>query len=103
MLIDVRILGTHWLSLGRSMEKKDALACRFISSSLLVAVKYFINLRYVLDSRQRDRHGKSSSRPNSPVSGAGSTVVPPVGVSDGNEIQLPSGNQYRSNATTHPE
>ena len=85
------------------MEKKDALACRFISSSLLVAVKYFINLRYVLDSRQRDRHGKSSSRPNSPVSGAGSTrVPPPLGFSDGNETRLPSGNQYRSNPTSPP-
>ena len=39
--IDVNILGKHWLSLGNSMRDKDALTCRFISSSLLVAIKYF--------------------------------------------------------------
>ena len=62
--IDVNILGKHWLSLGNSMRDKDALTCRFISSSLLVAIKYFISLRYILNARQR---GSGRSRPNSPT------------------------------------
>ena len=62
--IDVNILGKHWLSLGNSMRDKDALTCRFISSSLLVAIKYFISLRYMLNARQKS--GNSRSRPNSP-------------------------------------
>jgi hypothetical protein len=85
--LDTGMLGSHWQSLGQALAGKDALTCRFVATSLRVALKYTIGLRNSLMTRHTNggRRSRPSSRPHSPRN---AEAAPRGGGVDGLEAAL---------------